>query len=170
MSGSAKGSPTALPILIGCASTFILVLGILALPDQQPVVVQSLPPPARQADPAEAPPSQVSGGGLTLTSTSVEFPDDDVEYGQASSAQVMNRNCTACHSANMVLNQPALSGAQWKATVEKMRDAYKATVQEKDVPAIVSYLTTLSAKFAQGRSSGASDSHAARSSASSVSG
>jgi hypothetical protein len=48
----------------------------------------------------------------------------------------------ACHSAGMVLNQPA-SKAQWQAEVEKMRQAYKAPVDPKDVDAIVDYLVSI---------------------------
>jgi hypothetical protein len=59
----------------------------------------------------------------------------------------MNANCTACHSANMVLNQPRLSAADWTGEVEKMRGTYKATVADKDVPAILQYLTAMSSKL-----------------------
>lgn len=58
----------------------------------------------------------------------------------------MNGNCTACHSASMALTQPALSKAQWTSTVEKMRDTYKAAIAEKDIRAIVEYLTKVSAQ------------------------
>jgi hypothetical protein len=40
----------------------------------------------------------------------------------------------------MVLNQPALPKAQWRAEVEKMRNAYKAPIDPKDVDVIVDYL------------------------------
>ena len=53
----------------------------------------------------------------------------------------INNNCLACHSAGMVLHQPALSPATWQAEVEKMRSQYKAPVDPSDVPAIVAYLT-----------------------------
>jgi hypothetical protein len=43
----------------------------------------------------------------------------------------------------MALNQPALGKAQWAAEVDRMRKVYKATVADKDVPAIVAYLTAL---------------------------
>jgi hypothetical protein len=43
----------------------------------------------------------------------------------------------------MVLNQPALSKAQWQAEVEKMRLAYRAPVDPKDVDAIVAYLVRI---------------------------
>ena len=40
----------------------------------------------------------------------------------------------------MVLNQPAMSKAQWQAEVEKMRTAYKAPIDSSDVGSIVDYL------------------------------
>ena len=43
----------------------------------------------------------------------------------------------------MVLTQPRLSRAVWQAEVEKMRNTYRAPVNEKDVPAIADYLATL---------------------------
>jgi len=39
-----------------------------------------------------------------------------------------------------VLNQTALSNAQWRTEVEKMRTAYKAPIDPKDVDGIVDYL------------------------------
>jgi hypothetical protein len=41
----------------------------------------------------------------------------------------------------MVLTQHNLPKATWAAVVDKMIHAYKAPVAEKDVPAIVDYLT-----------------------------
>ncbi len=55
-------------------------------------------------------------------------------------SDTLNNNCLACHSAGMVLNQPALTAAAWQAEAEKMIHVYKAPVDEKDVPAIVDYL------------------------------
>ena len=101
------------------------------------------PPAATQA---AAPPSQVSAGGATLTSVSVQFPDDE-PYPKGPGADVMNANCTACHSANMALNQPRLSAADWKGEVEKMRGTYKAPVADRDVAAIVQYLTAMSSQL-----------------------
>jgi mono/diheme cytochrome c family protein len=60
-----------------------------------------------------------------------------------SGAEVANNNCLACHSAGMVLTQPALSKAQWHEEVEKMRNAYKAPIDPKDVEPIVDYLAGL---------------------------
>ena len=43
----------------------------------------------------------------------------------------------------MVLNQPALPTTQWHAEVEKMRTAYKAPIDPKDVDAILNYLVSV---------------------------
>jgi hypothetical protein len=44
-----------------------------------------------------------------ITSTNVELPPGDALFPGGSNADAINRNCLACHSADMVLNQPALS-------------------------------------------------------------
>ena len=47
------------------------------------------------------------------------------------------------HSAGMVLNQPALPKAEWQAEVDKMRAAYKAPIDDKDVDEIIDYLVKI---------------------------
>ena len=49
--------------------------------------------------------------------------------------------CTACHSGEMIANQPALSADQWAATVKKMRDVYHAPLEPADDAAVVAALT-----------------------------
>ncbi len=100
------------------------------------------PPPA----PSGPTPSSVSFGGFTLVSNSVDLPMDEQQYPDGPHADVINANCTSCHSASMALTQPALSAEQWKATVTKMKEVYKAPVADKDIPVIIDYLTALSAK------------------------
>ena len=82
-------------------------------------------------------------GKSALKSVNVDLPDDNSMFPDGPGADAANNNCLACHSANMVLNQPALSKAQWQAEVNKMRMAYKAPVDAKDVDAIVAYLVTI---------------------------
>ncbi|GAA0664791.1 cytochrome c5 [Sphingomonas insulae] len=101
------------------------------------------PPAAIAATSSVAAPSSVAANGFTLASTSVDLPVDEATYPDGPHADVVNANCTACHSASMALTQPALSEDQWKATVTKMREVYKAPIAEQDVPAIVAYLTAL---------------------------
>ena len=76
---------------------------------------------------------------LLLKSVSIDLPAGDRMFdGPGSDAA--NNNCLACHSAGMILNQPAMSKAQWRVEVDKMRTAYKAPIAPKDVDTIVDYL------------------------------
>jgi mono/diheme cytochrome c family protein len=77
---------------------------------------------------------------LTLKSVSVDLPTSDRMFPGGATAEVINNNCLACHSAGMVLNQPALTKAAWDAEVRKMINVYKAPVAPEDVAAIVAYL------------------------------
>lgn len=88
---------------------------------------------------ASAPASANAPRTFALKSVSVELPTSDVAFPGAN-AQAITANCLACHSAGMVLTQPALSKASWDAIVEKMIHAYKAPVAQKEVAPIVDYL------------------------------
>ena len=102
------------------------------------------------APPAAPPPSSVSVSGFTLASTSVDLPFDEAQYPDGPHADLINANCTSCHSASMALNQPRLSQEQWTAEVTKMRETYEAPFAQEDVPGIVAYLTAMSAKLPAG--------------------
>jgi mono/diheme cytochrome c family protein len=80
---------------------------------------------------------------FSLKSVSVDLPFGDRMFPDGSGADLVNGNCLACHSVGMVLNQPAMSEAQWRTEVEKMRTAYKAPIDPKDVDTIVNYLAGL---------------------------
>jgi mono/diheme cytochrome c family protein len=80
---------------------------------------------------------------ISLKSVSVDLPFGDRMFPDGPGPDLVNSNCLACHSAGMVLNQPALSKVQWRTEVEKMRTAYKAPIDPKDVDTIVDYLAGL---------------------------
>jgi hypothetical protein len=90
----------------------------------------ALPPPL----------TKVSVAGVTLQSVRVDIPDRGMTF-PGSGSDAINNNCLVCHSAGMVLNQPALPKAAWKAEVDKMIQVYKAPVAPEDLAAIVDYLT-----------------------------
>jgi mono/diheme cytochrome c family protein len=92
---------------------------------------------------ALAPLYAAADGKLALKSVNVDLPAGDSMFPDGPGADAANNNCLACHSANMVLNQPALPKAQWEAEVNKMRAVYKAPVDAKDVDAIVAYLVSI---------------------------
>ena len=82
-------------------------------------------------------------GKLSLKSVSVDLPAGDDTFPNGPGADAIDNNCLACHSADMVLNQPALPKAQWDAEVIKMHTAYKAPIDPKDVNPIRDYLVGL---------------------------
>ena len=86
---------------------------------------------------------------ITLKSPSVDLPDGDAMFPDGPGAEAINGSCLACHSADMVLNQPALSRDHWMAEVNKMISAYKAPVAPEDVAAIVDYLVRIKGEPAQ---------------------
>lgn len=98
---------------------------------------------ADQVMAAAPPPASVSAAGVTLSSVSVELPASERMFPDDAGADAANNNCLACHSAAMVLNQPAMSRPAWQAEVNKMRTLFKAPVDEGDVPAIVDYLVRI---------------------------
>ena len=79
----------------------------------------------------------------TLKSLKLDVPASDAMFPAGAGSDAINNNCLACHSAGMVLNQPALSKQAWAAEVNKMINNYKAPVAPEDVGQIVEYLTGL---------------------------
>ena len=88
-------------------------------------------------------PTTVSARGITLKSENVTIPSGSRIYPGGADATVMNANCLTCHSVGMVLTQPNLTEATWKAEVEKMRNVFKAPINQDAVPAIVAYLAKI---------------------------
>jgi hypothetical protein len=86
--------------------------------------------------------TKVSAAGVTLQSVRVDIPDRGMTF-PGSGSDAINNNCLVCHSAGMVLTQPALSKAAWQAEVDKMIHVYKAPVPSEDVAAIVDYLARM---------------------------
>ena len=107
----------------------------------RPVAASTEP---RQAQAIASPPAltKVSAAGITLQSVRVDIPDRGTTF-PGSGSDAINNNCLVCHSAGMVLNQPALPKAAWQAEVDKMIHVYKAPVAPEDVAAIVDYLAKI---------------------------
>ncbi|HEV2301733.1 MAG TPA: hypothetical protein VGR91_09215 [Stellaceae bacterium] len=78
-----------------------------------------------------------------LASVAVTLPESTRALPDGPGVAVARSNCLGCHSAGMILNQPTLPKAAWEIEVNKMRNVYKAPVDEKAVPAIVDYLTAV---------------------------
>jgi cytochrome c553 len=108
---------------------------------------------AQAALAAEAPPvassaSIVTGGGVTLHSINLSFPNSYSTFPGAG-AEAINNDCLICHSAAMVLDQANLSRAEWQNIVDQMRNDFKAPFAAGDTPAIVDYLANLKKVMSQ---------------------
>ena len=82
----------------------------------------------------------LAGYGAPLTelkSLKLEVPTSDMMFPPGPVSDAINNNCLACHSADHVLSQPSLPEATWEEVVNKMISAYKAPIDDADVPAIV---------------------------------
>jgi hypothetical protein len=86
---------------------------------------------------------QLPAWAFELKSVKIDLPDSDRMFPAGPGADAINNNCLACHSAGMVLNQPALSRQAWATEVNKMINNYKAPIAHEDVGTIVDYLTAL---------------------------
>lgn len=67
---------------------------------------------------------------------------EDAELRDAPGRDLVSAKCAACHSLDYLpMNSPFLDRAGWEKTLRKMIDVMGAPVEEKDVPAILDYLT-----------------------------
>ena len=80
-----------------------------------------------------------------LRSVEVSLPDDESQF-TGPDADLLNANCTGCHSASMVLYQPHMDAARWAESVKKMRDVYKAPIEEADAVKLPEALARAQAK------------------------
>lgn len=90
-----------------------------------------------------ATPAVGAAAPIEFKSVNIDLPDSDRMFPDGSGSDAINNNCLACHSAGMVLNQPAMSKDAWKSEVNKMITNYKAPVAPEDAATIVEYLATI---------------------------
>jgi hypothetical protein len=93
-----------------------------------------------QRRPPRAPPK------FAFASQTITLPASSEVLPAGQHVELVTANCTSCHSAAMMTTQPALTRAQWEATVKKMREVYKAPIADDDVPPILAYLEGMSTR------------------------
>jgi mono/diheme cytochrome c family protein len=85
--------------------------------------------------------SLIGLAAVALASTAVA-DEQSIELKEGPARETVEGNCSGCHSLDyIVLNSPFLDRAKWEATVKKMIGPYGAPIDEKEVAAIVDYLT-----------------------------
>jgi sulfite dehydrogenase len=80
--------------------------------------------------------------------------------------QKVLQNCTACHSAQYMQTQPALSQTWWQGEVRKMKATYGAQIPDADMDVMAAYLF---ATYGSGKGADEANSHAAAASPASAS-
>lgn len=80
-----------------------------------------------------------------LKSVEISLPDDESQF-TGPDADLLNANCTGCHSASMVLYQARVDAAHWAESVKKMRETYKAPIEDADAAKLPEALARLQAK------------------------
>ena len=91
-----------------------------------------------------APPESAQPSAGPLSSVRVHLPTSMTRFPPGEGAEIANAQCLLCHSAGMVLTQPALSVSQWQASINKMRTVYGAPLPAAQVDALAAYLSKLS--------------------------
>ncbi len=74
---------------------------------------------------------------------SYKLPDETAVFKPGPNLEVVQNNCTGCHSADYIATQPRGPKYKtdfWQAEVDKMIKVYGAPVNDADVPKIVEYL------------------------------
>jgi mono/diheme cytochrome c family protein len=84
-------------------------------------------------------------GAPTFTEVTVTLPDTEPAFPAGPGVEAVTNNCAACHSPDMILNQPKLTREQWAKTIDKMRKVFKASIAAEDEAAILDYLEGVSA-------------------------
>jgi len=84
------------------------------------------------------------GGAVIAAPVNYKLPEETAAFKPGPNLEVVQNNCTACHSADYVSTQPRgpkFKKDFWQAEVVKMIKVYGAPIEEADVPKIVEYLT-----------------------------
>src|ERR1700748_2878145 len=72
-----------------------------------------------------------------------KLPDETAAFKPGPNLDVVQNNCSACHSSDYINTQPLNVKSKkdfWQAEVTKMIKVYGAPIDDADVPKIVAYL------------------------------
>jgi sulfite dehydrogenase (cytochrome) subunit B len=74
---------------------------------------------------------------------SYKLPDETAAFKPGPNLEIVQNNCTSCHSADYIKTQPEgpkFKKDFWQAEVTKMIKLYGAPIEDADVSKIVDYL------------------------------
>jgi sulfite dehydrogenase (cytochrome) subunit B len=84
-------------------------------------------------------------GPLWAAPISYALPEETAAFRPGPNLDVVQNNCTSCHSADYINTQPRGPKYKkdfWQTEVTKMIKLYGAPIEEADVSKIVEYLAT----------------------------
>jgi hypothetical protein len=81
---------------------------------------------------------------ISIHSVAVDLPASTTAFPPGPGSDLAGK-CLSCHSAGMVLKQPALTQTEWKAEINKMRNVYGAPIDESEVDALSVYMSKINA-------------------------
>jgi sulfite dehydrogenase (cytochrome) subunit B len=84
-------------------------------------------------------------GAIAASAAPVNYtlPEETAAFKPGPNLEVVQNNCTACHSADYIKTQPhgeKFKKDFWQAEVTKMIKVYGAPIEDADVGKIVEYL------------------------------
>ncbi len=80
-------------------------------------------------------------GSAIAAPVTYTLPDETSAFKPGANLDVVQNNCTACHSADYVNTQPrGFKRDFWQAEVTKMIKVYGAPIEDADIGKIVDYL------------------------------
>jgi mono/diheme cytochrome c family protein len=87
----------------------------------------------------------ICAGANALLASPVDYklPDETAAFRPGNNLDVVQANCTGCHSADYIETQPRGEKSKkdfWQAEVTKMIKVYGAPIDPADVSRIVDYL------------------------------
>jgi hypothetical protein len=85
----------------------------------------------------------VAAGSLSAKPTAYKLPAETAKFKPGPNVEIVQNNCTSCHSADYVQTQPRgpkFKKDFWTAEVNKMIKVYGAPIDQADIGKIVDYL------------------------------
>jgi sulfite dehydrogenase (cytochrome) subunit B len=97
----------------------------------------------RKLLPALAAMSALSFAAVAAAPVSYTLPEETAAFKPGPNLEVVQSNCTGCHSADYIKTQPEGEKFKkdfWLAEVTKMKKTYGAPIDDADIGKIVAYL------------------------------
>ncbi len=91
----------------------------------------------------------VKGSVPKWVKVSVDLPTSQISFPPGNGSVIANAYCLICHSAGMVLRQPALTQDEWTVEINKMRNSFGAPIPADQVQALAQYLRSINGRQSQ---------------------